>query len=293
MTRSGTREPCPYITDDHLHLDPMGRGSEAVKEFAQAGGTHLLLVHKPYHSVPGADWKTGKEWLTQADITLRLARKAISEGGLAREAVGVTLAPHPVELYRLMERLGPQAGEAAYRQGLEAAAQLASEGEACALGEVGRPHFPVPQAVMDAANATLVYALELARDAGVAAVLHTESATPQVMAQLAELAHKADFPLDRLVKHYSGPLTTPETNMGLVPSVIASRTNLKGALAGGGEFMMETDYLDDPQRPGAVMGPKTVPRRTLDAVAKGLMSPDKAWQVHVEVPARVYGLRYD
>ena len=25
---------------------------------------------------------------------------------------------------------------------------------------------------------------------------------------------------------------------------------------------METDYLDDPRRPGAVLGPRTVPRRT-------------------------------
>lgn len=253
----------------------------------------MILVHKPYHASPGADWKTGREWLTQAKITLKLAGKAMAEGGLAEGAVRVAMAPHPVELFRLMERLGPEDGEATYRQGLEAAAGLAEEGQACALGEVGRPHFPVPVEVVEAANSTLLYALELARDADVAVVLHTESATPDVMSGLAGLARQANFTLDRLVKHYSGPMTTPETNQGLVPSIIASRSNLEGALAGGGEFMLETDYLDDPRRPGAVMGPKTVPRRTQNAIARGIMSHEKVWQVHVEVPARVYGLIYD
>lgn len=285
-------DPCPYVTDDHFHLDPAGRGPAAVKEFTRAGGTHLVLVHKPYAGLEGAHWTTGREWLAQARVTLALAAQVRAEVGLADGALGVAAAPHPVELHRLMERLGPAEGEAAYRSGLEAAAGLAREGRLCALAEVGRPHYPVSREVWAAANRTLEYALELAREAGVAAVLHTESAPPRVMAELAEIAGRVRFPLERLVKHYSGPLTTPQTNSGLVPSVIASRTNVAAALEGGGEFMLETDYLDDPRRPGAVMGPKTVPRRTREAVEKGLMSAAKAWQVHADVPARVYRLEY-
>ncbi|HVM45576.1 MAG TPA: hypothetical protein VM582_06535, partial [Candidatus Thermoplasmatota archaeon] len=37
------------IWDNHFHLDPAGRLVEAVKEFERAGGTHLMVVHKPYH----------------------------------------------------------------------------------------------------------------------------------------------------------------------------------------------------------------------------------------------------
>jgi TatD-related deoxyribonuclease len=36
---------------------------------------------------------------------------------------------------------------------------------------------------------------------------------------------------------------------------------------------METDYLDDPTRPGAVLGPKTVPRRTQE-LCSSLISSD-------------------
>ena len=36
------------ITDNHFHLDPLGRREMAVKDFISAGGTRLVLVHKPY-----------------------------------------------------------------------------------------------------------------------------------------------------------------------------------------------------------------------------------------------------
>ena len=36
------------ITDNHFHLDPNGQKEEAVKSFLKAGGTRLVLVHKPY-----------------------------------------------------------------------------------------------------------------------------------------------------------------------------------------------------------------------------------------------------
>lgn len=283
---------CPYITDDHLHLDPRGRGLAAIKEFSKAGGTHLVLVHKPYHDSPGAGWTTGKEWLQQAQVTLDLAKQVRKESELAPGALAVVAAPHPAELPRLMERLGAEQGEQAYRSGLEAAASLADEHYINGLGEVGRPHYPVDEQVWAAANRTLSYALEMALEKDIAAVLHTESGTPEVMAELAQIAGKVGFPLDRLVKHYSGPLTTCESNSGLTVSVIASRTNLEAALQGDEPFMLETDYLDDPRRPGAVMGPKTVPRRTRDALQKGLMSENQAHQIHIEVPRRVYGLEY-
>jgi TatD-related deoxyribonuclease len=36
------------ILDNHLHLDPVnGRGVDAAAEFANRGGTHLLVLNKP------------------------------------------------------------------------------------------------------------------------------------------------------------------------------------------------------------------------------------------------------
>lgn len=45
-----------------------------------------------------------------------------------------------------------------------------------------------------------------------------------------------------------------------------------------------------PRYPGAVLGPKTVPRRTMELLQKGALTEEQAWQVHAENPKRVYGV---
>lgn len=35
------------ITDEHMHIDLRSKGLKAVKEFQNAGGTHIFLVMKP------------------------------------------------------------------------------------------------------------------------------------------------------------------------------------------------------------------------------------------------------
>ena len=52
--------------------------------------------------------------------------------------------------------------------------------------------------------------------------------------------------------------------------------------------MLETDYLDDPQRPGAVMGPKTVPRKTLKAIENNILSEEQTHKIHTRIPDSVY-----
>ena len=52
--------------------------------------------------------------------------------------------------------------------------------------------------------------------------------------------------------------------------------------------MLETDYMDDPKRPGAVLGPKTVPKRTRQLLEAGL-DEEVLYNTHVDLPERIYG----
>ena len=52
--------------------------------------------------------------------------------------------------------------------------------------------------------------------------------------------------------------------------------------------MLETDYMDDPRRPGAVLGPKTVPKRTQQLIEAG-MDEEILWKCHVDIPTALYG----
>ncbi len=65
----------------------------------------------------------------------------------------------------------------------------------------------------------------------------------------------------------------------------------------GSPWGMETDFLDDNRRPGAVLGPKTVPKRTQQLCSRLL---SEGWseneveslltKVHSEWPESLYGL---
>jgi TatD-related deoxyribonuclease len=53
---------------------------------------------------------------------------------------------------------------------------------------------------------------------------------------------------------------------------------------------MESDYMDENSRPGAVIGPKSVPRATFRLLSGMLITTEDAHRIHVETPGRVYGV---
>jgi len=271
------------ILDNHMHLDLKGHCVEAAKEFQKAGGTAIMLVDKP-------DWglmRTETGMIQQYDITLKIADRVRQGTGLK---VFVTVAPHPALLPQLVKEMTLVDAVSLMKKGIDIAGELVAQKKVVALGEVGRPHFPVSEEIMEASNGLLVYALEKAKDLGCPATLHTESSTEETFKFLAGLADKVGIKRDRLIKHFSPPMVDESLNQGLFPSIVSSKDSIEKALLQGDRFLMETDYLDDLRRPGAVMGPKTVPKRTLDLLLKGKMSKEQAFKIHKDNPEKIYGI---
>ena len=136
----------------------------------------------------------------------------------------------------------------------------------------------------------LMYGMSKAKDVGVPVVLHTESTTPDSCKEFVEMGKKVGLPANKIVKHYSPALIMKSENFGLMPSVLASRKNILAAIRKGTRFMMETDYIDDPRRPGAVLGPKTVPKITKHLLEKELISEKQVKMIHKENPEKTYGI---
>ena len=266
------------ITDNHFHLDPRGRQHLAVRDFIKAGGTRLVLVHKPYSS-----WSTLDGFIEDINTTFVLAKKAREEGA----KVAVVAAPHPIELLKLSEKSSFEKAQEIYLDCVSHCSKLVSENKLVGLGELGRPHFPVEADVWNFSNETLSKSLQIAKDVDAAVVLHTESADSSVMKDLSSIADKVSFPKDRLVKHYGGPAAL-EQNYDLQVSILASKSNINASAQLNLPFMMETDYLDDPNRPGAVLGPKTVPKRTKISLENNLINEDMAYQIHESLPDSIY-----
>jgi len=275
------------IMDNHMHLQLKGQNIIAAERFHKAGGTHLVISHMPYDEFP----------IVAEGNFKRTFERTLQIAGMVRNAtdlkVFVTLGPYPVELIGLAEKYGMERAVDIMKKGMELAADYVKEGEAIAIGEIGRPHFPVSREIWEASNDILLYAMEVARDVPCPVVLHTESATPEVWKDLAAMADRARLPRDKVIKHYSPPAILPEENQGLFPSVLSSRRNIREAISKGTRFFMETDYIDEPSRPNVVLPPDTVPKRTMGLIMNREMTEEQAWTIHKENFEAVYGIELE
>jgi TatD-related deoxyribonuclease len=270
------KSPAYPVTDDHIHIDPVnGRGIEAAKDFLRAGGTHFFLVSKPSWSL-GVHPVCGADYAKVFDETIRVA-EMIRETGLT---VFPVLGVHPAEINRLMERMTLGETVTLMKGGLDCAAGYIREGKAVAL-KSGRPHYEVSPELLAASNEVLTHALQLAADCSCALQIHAETGP---CADIVEMAKAANMPVERVVKHYGSPETP------LHPSLIARHEALPRLVQEHRRFTMESDYMDENSRPGAVIGPKSVPRYTNQLVAAGKMTIDDCFIIHAETVGRVYGV---
>ncbi|MCI4336117.1 MAG: TatD family hydrolase [Thermoplasmata archaeon] len=270
------------IVDHHCHLSPTGEGVGAARRFAKAGGTHLFLATQNYAGAVPTSLQTYRE---QFAMTEELARRIGEETGVVAYPV---LAPYPVDLLGAAAQIGLSAATELQFQALELAAHRVEEQAAVALGEVGRPHFPVPIEMAAASEAVFVRALETARDVGCPAVVHSEDLDANGYRSVADLASRASFPVGRLVKHYARAVVPAAVRQGIVPSFVARRELTTSSLAQDPPWFWETDFLDDPTRPGAVLDLATIPRRAL-AIAADPDRVDRLRIPFVESIETVYG----
>lgn len=274
------------VLDNHLHLQPQGGNVEELRKFELAGGTHTILSHMPYK---GTKIKTGQDFRKQYEITVELAEKCNRETSVR---VFCTLGPYPAHLPWLWEEMGEKAVEV-MMEGMDIAAEFVSEKKALAIGEIGRPHFPVSDDIWRHSNEIMKHGMKLAKEIGCAVQLHTESAGPEVWKELAGFADEVGLDKEKVVKHYSGPAVLESENFGLFPSVLSSKKNIKEAAGKGSRFMMETDFLDDPRRPGAVMAPATVPKRTKAMLENGVFTEEIIFKIHKDWPEKIYGIEIE
>jgi len=281
------------ILDNHFHLNRNGRYLDAAKDFKNAGGTSVVLVHCPDFSAPPTT-KLGHRESYQN--TINMAESVRKEVGLG---VRVVLGPHPAafahQFINWVEEDGNQGREKAmqnYRDSIDEAVKFYHDGKAHAIGEVGRPHWEVSDEIWDLSNELLLDTMKLAANDGFALQLHVEGELESTYADMAAMADKAGLAKDRLVRHYSPPNVKSEITQGLTPSVLIGKGALETLMDTAGSsshgFLLETDYMDDLRRPGAVLGPKTVPKRTQQLVTAGI-DEELMWKAHVDLPNRLYG----
>ena len=293
MTISGGRWNGP-IWDTHLHLDLEARGLSAAQDFSNAGGTHICLVHKP--SFPSRLPQS----IEQVD---QAYRKTLDLAAMVRERVEidvrVILGPHPVVWEKQIHTLGMERSSQLHLDSVELALNYCAEGKAVALGEVGRPHYQVTEEIWSAANTQLETVMRMASQAGFPIQLHVEDNGVETNAELAEICDRSGLSRKNAVHHYASADVSQSFTHGLSSSVSMGKGSIFDLMNTfdkcASTWTMETDYLDDPNRPGAVLGPKTVPKRTQQLVEDLLKLrgrdevEDVLMHVHSIWPGQLYG----
>lgn len=252
------------ITDNHMHLDRKGLYLEAVKQFKRAGGGRIILVQKP--SFP-KDLEGVVSAFEEMIAMCQEVRKFVE----CYPVIGV----HPAEFDRLYNR-GKK--EVCY-QALDVVETYVEEKKVVGMGEFGRPHYPVSEKTYAEAHTYMVEAITRSQQLGCPIQLHTESLDNSGVAELDALLLKLGQKNEgenrekenkrKVIKHFASP-SVNYTQM--IPSVLATESNIRAVIPK--RFLMETDYIDDPKRPGAVLGPKTVPKTTKALLEKGVLTEE-------------------
>ena len=284
------------IIDQHMHLDRTNLFLDAVADFSSSGGTGIMLVHKPSfsHTLP-IDLEGYREAYSD---TISMADEVRKEFGLE---VGVVLGPHPVAWEKQIPELGIEASSELHLEAVSLALEYIDSGHAHCLGEVGRPHYPVREEIWERANDLLLEILSMASSSRTSVQLHVEENGHTTYNELNQLCISSGISSERAIRHFAPPNVSADFTHGLSATVNVGKgsveTIVETAREAKSPWGMETDFLDDNRRPGAVLGPKTVPKRTQELCSSLLY---EGWseneveslltKVHSEWPESLYGL---
>ncbi|MGC8514509.1 MAG: TatD family hydrolase [Thermoplasmata archaeon] len=242
----------PGAFDAHFHLNPGEQGKEAVKRFKASGGSGINLVNLPDYSIGYSNY-----YERRYEITVQLA-DMVRESGLK---VSVTLGPYPLD-YFFWEK-GRFNAKQMMLDGVEIAAKYCMQNRASAIGEIGRPHFPVEPRVTEDSNEIMLRCMQLSSEIGCAVVLHTEDLDLTGIEGIYTMAIQAGANPRKIVKHHASPefnRMRPEISR----SILATRDNVRNAVHENiWNFMLESDYVDDPAKPDKVIPPDSVPKRAI------------------------------
>lgn len=285
------------VVDQHIHLDRSNRYLSAIEEFVRVGGTGIMLVHKPGFSgsLP-IDREGYREVYSE---TISMAEEIRKKFAIS---VGVVLGPHPVAWERQISELGMDRASELHLESVDLALELIEQGKAHCLGEVGRPHYQVSEETWIQANENLSQIMTEAAISKVPVQLHVEDAGSETYSEISRMAMRAGLPLAQTVRHYASPDVSSNFTHGLACTVSVGRGSVEGLVStyanASAPWGMETDFLDDPRRPGAVLGPKTIPKRT-DELCSALLAENRVsdvenllLKIHSEWPSKLYGLDF-
>ncbi len=277
-----------WFIDSHAHASTTGLGyREIVKRFKAAGGRLIVFVQLPPSSY---GYSTDLEGVRKSlDTHIGICSEVRKELGGVLCLVGV----HPATVDRLVR--SSKNVDMVYRELLtsymRALEDLLRKGLADGLGEFGRPHYPSPPESLVVNELLLVESMRLAKDYDVPIHIHSENSGFITLESIKTFTNLVGLPKDRVLVHHVPPSQAPlYAEAGFHVSVVGKAEVVKELRGLCRNVLVESDYLDDPKRPGAVMYPWDIGPEVMRVVEAGIMERECAEKILLENPASFYGV---
>ncbi len=286
------------VADGHTHTNPVrGLGAERIAtQFREAGGWFMALVSlSPWaYNIEFNGFDSYKEMI---DIHVRECMYAAKTGVKVACLAGF----HPADIDKLIDkfRLKPmEVYELALRV-INYEASLCREGILDGIGEIGRQHyktFPVRSVL---AQYILEYAFSVAKDNECVIHLHLEQ-EGETTVRLVEMALKragADTARFRkkIVFHHSKPSLAVLAHERGFSSTVPGTPQLLLKVLGKIDpvFILESDHIDDPARPGAVVYPWVMAVTVRRLAEHGHVSEEYLFKINVDNVEKLYNVTFD
>ncbi|MCL4326672.1 MAG: TatD family hydrolase [Candidatus Thermoplasmatota archaeon] len=241
------------IIDNHMHLNPFtGRYLEAVETFSRAGGKVLMVTTMAYKKIP----LTPEDYRDEYSTTVRIVENINNKTDVRAYAV---IGSYPVNLIHMLDKMDIARASEIMKKGMDIASEFIRDGKAIGIGEIGWPHFEISNEMKKVSLSIFEYGVGISKDLDVPVIIHGPHLNIDDFEYLSSVIQKTGLKKDRIVKHYA----TPDHNMNydIVPSYLAKKDSVKKIINQEPPFFLETDYMDDVERPGAVLDIATVPKR--------------------------------
>ncbi len=276
------------FSDAHLHLNPVGgvgaRG--IVDRLVKEGFWFVGLVSlPPYHY--GFNTPTLSSFEKALDILVSQARLLRERGIKVKLLAGF----HPAEVDAYNKQgLGLEEVYTLAERVLKLIESKIKEGVIDGIGEVGRQHYGTSFGRISVSEAVMIRALELARDLGAVVHLHLDQSGWATCHLVDMLTGLVKIDRSKVLVHHANTATAQACVQRGLPVSVPVKHDLDRTIGFDGEVLVESDFIDDNQRPGVSAYPWEIARVVNSLIASGRISEEMAYRVMVDNVVKFYGV---
>ena len=274
-------------SDAHLHSNPIsGLGAERIgKKMAETGAWFACLVSlPPYHYGYGLGLEDYRKTI---EIVIREAEK-LREAGLK---VRVLAGFHPAEVDEHI-RQGHSPEEIIDLAGkiFEIIVEKHREGLIDGIGEVGRQHYSTSPDRLVLSELVMIKAFEIAKDHDMIVHLHLEQGGYTTVKSIERLTGFVGIKRNSVFLHhvtYNEAVHAEITNLNY--TVPAKYRTLKKVFSSNlSRLLIESDFIDDPKRPGVSSYPWDIPKRVNRLIEEGIIDEDAVNKIFIDNTVKAY-----